>query len=500
MKFHRVLLLLMLLSLLINSVRAQETPQTTAEPTTSDLFLSTSIELVSLDTLYSQFVMRPPADDFAQVTLTIAQAGWEGQTVEVDLADQAQVTEPFTDFTHLWNVNPNNPPSLFQDITITWSFQLTNGQQEEFVLTTIYADPRVEWRVDENPEGNVRLALPAGRFAPMALREPLAQVYDLMSENTDQQASVGVVVFDQTVPIDPCLQDAEGNSVIAEAQIPCDLDDLNAIYEANGYAPVQVTNASFTEVQDAVTQSLFEALYTPLWQGRNVPEWFRYGLAQFYKPREKFDLLEKSRQSVRLNRATADMSIVPQDADRLSIWQAQSYGMVQYMAEQIGVRALFELAREVSTEQSIEALYEAAAEQSFDALIPAWGNWIFTDSAELAYQYTPYLPTTLTPAPSPTRTPTLTPSLSPTITPTFTLTVTVGITPTAFPTDLPTNTPTPTVTPRSLSSLFTPTPAPIVTPTSGGDNTPIIVGGGLIAIGVVGLIAVLLFARPRKVD
>jgi hypothetical protein len=497
MKVYALLVILLALSVPV-SAQETETPASTAEPEpAAEFIVNQFMELVSIETMRSAFTLTPPAVEIEQATLNVTQEGWSGETVSLNLVEDAAFIDPYTEFVYLWRVNPENPPILFRDITFTWTFRLRSDESAEVTLTMPYADPRDEWAADENPQGRIKLAVQRDRLKPESMRQPLQQIYDLISENTGGQTRLGVVFFDSTLPLNPCNNDGTITASASGAEVPCNFDTIRAIYEASGYTPIESGSTTVESVEHYVAELLFDAMYTPLWQGKDVPAWFRYGLQQFYIPREKLGLLQQSRHSVRINRAIQDMSVVPTDSERLALWQAQSYGMVQYMAEQIGVPALFEIARSISEEQPLQALYETESGQPFTAIIPAWSNWIFTRAADNAYLYTPYLPPTLTPTLTRTRTPTFTPTLSPTVTLTITLSETVGITPSPFPTDTATFTRTPTVTPRPLSSLFTPTPEPIEGVAT-GDNTSILIGGGLIGMGIIGLIALLLFSRPGR--
>jgi hypothetical protein len=466
------------------------TPTQTQEAD-SEIIFDSLVELASVQTIRSFFIMQLPASDFEQVILTISQEGWGEEIVEVDLAEIAEEGEENARFEYLWNIDPENPPALYEEITLIWTFFLVDDDRDEVINTLVYADPRTEWQMFQTDE--ITLAIPANRFDPQSIRESVQAIYDLMSENSGQSASVALTVFDRRFPENSCLETADGDSIVtteSRAQVPCDSETIREIYAANGYSTVEVLTGSAGEVQNAVTEALFDRLYA----GASAPEWFLYGLKQFYTPTPKLNFLETSRQSVRGSRPITDMSTVPDDPARLRIWQAQSYGMVQYMAEQIGVPELFELAES----ESIEEAYESATGQSITGLITAWGNWVYTGAAERAYQYTPYLPPTPTITPSLTRTLTPTPTLTPTVTLTPTLTDTVGFTPSPFPTDTPTLTPTLTFTPRSLASLFTPTPEPALPLTISADNPSTLIGLGLIGVGIIGLIVLLIFWRPQR--
>jgi hypothetical protein len=471
----------------------------TPTPVVPDFVILYSMELASVEIFRSNFVLTPPATAFERITLTVTQPGWSasGEAIEIDLNSIARVTEPFTDFTHLWTVDPANPPTLFRDLTFTWSFTLADLSTESISSTVIYADPRTAWIIDENPEGPVKFAVPEGSLNPVALRTPVQTAYNLLNTNTGQTAQLAVITFDPSIPINPCEADNTTLAPISQQAVPCNPNRIEQVYTANGYIPLQVSFGSLSATQDTIIRLLFDTLYPAVWSEATIPAWFRYGLREFYTSRLKLDLLAISQNSVRVNRAITDMSIVPQD-DRLAAWEAQSYGMVLYIAEKIGVQPLFQLARDLGNGENLVDLYQLETGQPLSSLIPTWSNWIYTAAADAAYQYNPYLPTTPTPIPSLTRTPTLTLTLTPTLTLTITPSVTGILSPT--PSDTPTATliPTLTVTPRPAGSILIPTAAPAVSEEGQtNDQLSIILVAGLLIIGLV-VIAIVYFRRSSK--
>ncbi|MBC8100342.1 MAG: hypothetical protein H7Y11_12935, partial [Armatimonadetes bacterium] len=412
----------------------------------------------------------------------------------------------------LWTVDPANPPRLFENLTFAWVFELESGSSDQYSSTVLYADPRTAWQTDFDTAQLVQLAIPGGRFTPSTLAEPIERVRALIRANTDAAANVEtntlrIVSFDAILPADPCRADGTLLAPQSGQAVPCDASAIAEVYVANDYQLIQTDAGGYNQVQDAVAGQLFDALYSALWADDEIPDWFRYGLRRFYAPGVNGAELDTARRYLRTNRAISDLTITP-DVALLPMWQAQSYSTVLYMAEQLGVPGLFALARDLATGDSLPTLYESATGQSLASITPAWSNWVFTQAAQNAHQYTPYLPPTRTPTLTLTRTPTITRTPSPTLTLTLTPSVTGVLSST--PSDTPTITPTFTlsVTPRPAGSLNTPTPAPvmIVPPPSevvSQDPTLLTVDplpflAVLVVIGVIGIAAILWLTRPKK--
>jgi hypothetical protein len=216
---------------------------------------------------------------------------------------------------------------------------------------------------------------------------------------------------------------------------------------------------SGASAEDLITAKLVREFYTPLWNGKAVPEWFLAGLEQLYSPTPKNPLLSPVQQAARAGTLLTlpEMEL----ADESALWRAQSFGMMLYLFDQLGMRGVFDLAR-VDAEDFPTA-YESAIDTPLTALIPAWSQWIFSRSAESLYGITPYQPPT--PLPSPTLTPSTT--RRPTLTPSPTFTPSLAATPT--PRGVRTYTPPPTVTP----SETLPPPPPTVTPRPPGSLQPL---------------------------
>jgi hypothetical protein len=193
------------------------------------------------------------------------------------------------------------------------------------------------------------------------------------------------------------------------------------------------------------------------------------------------------------------MAAVPNDS--VDVWRAQSYGMVLYIASQIGVPELFDLAGDLGAAETFEAAYQSAVGRPLTTLLVELERWIFTDNAATAFIYTPYLASTPTPTSTSSHTPfpaTSTPLPTETLPPTATVTVTGVLSSTPLPTRTltPTELPsTPSVTPRPAGSLNTATPAPVVQSSAPMNDTARTAGIGAVILLVVVSIGLLLMRR-----
>ncbi len=301
------------------------------------------------------------------------------------------------------------------------------------------------------PEGWVttehgQLSLIARTGLAGLLRNTIAPVYDLLAVNTGRQPRIHLLVLDDGV-LPGCTRPeaGEGVTLVEETPEPCAVsaDDLG------GYALLEP--APGETLERALAWALLERFY-PL---AEFPAWFASGLADFYAPSPKAERLLQLRNAARSNRLFSLAALEQSNPDPL--WQAQSYGMILYILDRVGVGELFALAGDV---QDFPAAYQRHVGEAYTALLPNWQNWIFTRAAETAHGITPYQAPTLMPTATPPPTETLTATPAPTITPTVLTTSTRQRAPTVTPSHTPTPYPA-TVTPRPPGSpLLVPTEVP----------------------------------------
>ncbi|MBC8099726.1 MAG: hypothetical protein H7Y11_09815, partial [Armatimonadetes bacterium] len=79
----------------------------------ADVMIIAETELASVQVFRAKFVLNLPLSAFERITLSVSQTGWAGSdTTTVDVGAIATITEGYTEFVHLWTVDPANPPRL----------------------------------------------------------------------------------------------------------------------------------------------------------------------------------------------------------------------------------------------------------------------------------------------------------------------------------------------------------------------------------------------------
>jgi hypothetical protein len=386
--------------------------------------------------------------------------------INVNVAEAAVVAEPYSELAYIWEFPRTAPPRLFQDVNFQWRLVSHQDQVAQIEDTIVFTDERALWAQDE--DSRLSLTAPVDGVNPSRLRRDLMPVYELLSYNVGRVQSFNLILYDQNLSSTGCVRNAEGELVsvgpVSGVEVACDPEMAEALFSASGYHVIDLSAAN--GALPSIVAHLTDSFYDPTWGNKNVPQWFRVGLQQFYSPVPKTFLLPLILTAARNDRLFSlnEMSALPNR--EVDMWRAQSYGMVIYIADRFGVPALFDLANEIGSAESFEAAYRSVVGQPLDALFVNWERWIFTEDAAAAFGYTPYQANTATPTATSSPTP-----FPATDTPTATLTATLTVTPTVTgvlsPTPLPTRTLTPTeepatpsVTPRPPGSLNTPTPAP----------------------------------------
>ncbi len=506
LKMFRLLLavLLLLMAFTVPLLAQEGTDEPTPDVPSS--VLRWSAELVFPQVIRFHIVIAYPMAELSSVNLNIRPPGQQPVVIAVDVAASALTTESdyLTELAYFWNIPRDAPPQLFRDIVYSWHVVTSRGEVVAFTDTVFFADPRVEWVEDEDPLGMIHLVVPGEGINPAQVRDSVRDIYDLMLENVGRRSVFNIVLLNVTLP--DCSINDDGQLVVTGVsfdeggEVPCDPALVEAAYSTGGYTPVRYDTLNpIGSSQAAITELFTETYYLPIWQDGDVPAWFRAGLVQFYLPTLKFEMLQPVQEAARNSRlfSLGEMASEPVDTGdpEYAVWRAQSYGMVLFIANDIGVPGLFQLANDAGTADSFAAAYEDAVGQPLEVLLPRWENWIFTDFAFDAFGYTPYL--AVTPTPTITRTltpfpPTPTPVPTSTDTPTPTPTVTGVLSATPLPTLTPSDTPRPptaTITPRPAGSIVdTPTPVPVEIPEEASPLGLAVVAGVFVVLAVLSFI------------
>ncbi len=444
--------------------------------------------------------LRPVAE-ISSINLTIQLEGEAAITETVPLDEPVSEGDNFTDIAFIWEIPPDRLPRLFRDINFEWEAVDNNGDRTIARDSLVFSDQRVEWEQSEDAAGFIDLTVRADGASPAQIRQSVLLAYNLISAKVGRVQPLNILLYEADLPASGCTRDANNDLIatgpISATTLLCDPLRAASIFQRSGFDWVQVTRSGATGNTAGALIGLFtQRFYESAWLDKDVPDWFKIGLAQFYAPSSKSMLLNSVRSAARNDTSYSfDEMAVEKAGDAL--WQAQSYAMVVYIADRIGVDSLFQLAN-IRDAESFSEAYQTSVGQVASALLPNLSRWIFTSGAESAFTYTPYQPATSTPTLTATSTPTTTATATLTETPTLTPSVTGVLSATPTLTRTPSRTPTPlppSVTPRPANSLFTPTPIP---PPSVLDD-PVTQQGVLaillIALAAVGLVYLIMRRR-----
>jgi Peptidase MA superfamily len=456
----RLMLIISLLCLAVLPVSAQDaTP--TPQPE-QGFILGWTAESIYPAAVRFTIDLGRPLDQLTSADLLVQEANGDPITLTINLQDSAVVKEPYTQLAYVWTLPVNNPPPLFQDIIFKWRVISVENAVSLISDTLFFTDQRAQWLRDQAVGDGITLTLRESN--PLSqIQRGVKPIYDLLAANTGQKPSLRVLLSDDA----PCTQNANQETVaigpVSQTEVPCDPKMADAIFQASDYDVVRSPTGDIADIQNAFAAYLTDRFYSALWAGKNVPAWFQSGLALFYAPTAKstygLPVVNAARTDTLFS--LTDMANQPTSSATADFWTAQSYGMVVYIAAQIGVEGLFNLAKNIQNAESFTAAYQSALGQPLEALLPNLERWIFTNAGLAAFSFTPYQAATATPTATVTPTSTFTPTATASDTPTPTATVTGLLSLTPRPTLTPSHTPTaapPSRTPRPPGSLNTATP------------------------------------------
>lgn len=408
--------------------------------------------------------------------------------------------EPEARFRFDWIFTVEQSPHWYDTIFYEWSYTLLDGRTGNYTGEFLFSDPRETWVNTEDPNGNYRVIAPR-----RAIRAGLdfSMIYDQYRRNTSTSPRLDWVIYPSD--LDPgCIrtvteEDEEVFTAVGSQTaftLPCVPESLDWVMQ--GWELLRLTLA--VPADQVVSRWLVDGFYETVWRGKNVPDWFTEGLSLFYTPSNKAVFLSITRENVRTRRLLSAQAMRVRENSQE--WQAQSYGMIAYMVDHVGMIGVFQLANLIASTADFSMAYRQLMGQDVETLIPLYERWVFSREAELAFGVTPYQPPSPTPSPTFTSPPTLTLTPSPTFTYTPTPTITGVLTRTVAPTitPQPSSTQRPaTVTPRPPGSLQTPTPIPIAqTPSALDQPTVRIASFVVLAILLVVLLVLLIRSGGKR--
>lgn len=403
-------------------------------------------------------------------------------------------------FRYIWTIPSVNPPRLFSPIRYEWTITNTNGATFQITESIEFVDHRVDWVKGNDLQSQVNLFHGNNQLDVNQVRQGIRATYNLLFAEADEKPLLTLLVYPDSVPIG-CNIDDEGQPFVTVRRpegrepIACDMSLANRIYELDDYIVVQQTNAD--TLQQTIISLLVEYRYVRQWGEVSVPSWFLYGLQQFYDPRPKNSALQIAQLASRSGDVLTldELNNLP-DEDNREIWQAQSTGLILYLADSLGVQGLYDFADAIAQYETFDEAYSEEVEQPLEVLILLWQDWLFGSFTQRIYAFNPYIADN-TPTPTATNTPTNTPTV--TFTPSKTPNVTRTLRPSVTP--IP---PTPTITPLPAQSFSVqptdvpPTPIPQEPEPVFTVDDELITRAGIGGAVILGLLVILYFVLRRR--
>jgi hypothetical protein len=456
-----------------------------------------------------------PVEEIAGVQLTVQQASGLLVTFTVDpqeyMTDRSGIYE--TELIYPWDIEDGEAPIPFEPLSFLWQVETQDGVFASTADEILFEDmERGEWQSAGRPP--LLLHWSNENLAGRAIWEEVMAAYSLLNDRLERAPMFDMVIYDPDARFCDEIESPETGErravVISphdQQAFPCSVAAYERVYGRAGLTFLQRPSFGYTELQDFLVMTMVRDAYAQSWDGAPVPAWFLHGLGALYRLRPSQADLELARTAARNNGlfSFSDLNaVLPPDAtfQERTLWQAQSYLLVLYLAERYGADTPFALAAQVpSYEDGFEgALHDLAGIASND-LWNDWLSWLFEVTADKAVLWSPYLSTTPTPTATPTRTPippSPTASATATATPSPTTTF-IGAQPATVMIVRPTSTRarTPTNTPLPPGSLPTAVPRSSPADEGGGsdiDLTRLILGGmvilaaGLIIFGLWSMI------------
>lgn len=505
----RSLFLLIILSLYtVNAAQDESTPTPTPTPDVPGYILGWEAVSLYPAALRFDLTIGRSADQIQSVILTVEIEGQPLDIIEIDVEEDALRSGDFVELVYLYELSTGNAPPFLSIVEYTWLVSLVEDEnQVEVPGALLFVDPRFQWDEVEDDNIDVTLIFPVDALDSTNVVDDLRPVYNLLIESTGERAAFQFLLFPNDAPRNPCSLNEDDEPTITEPRTETDLTCEDAvlaqIFAERDATPVNVDFSDPEATNRQFLEQMIPSFYNDLWNNPNIPDWFRMGLLNFYLPVTRFGDLALLRSAARGNRLVTLNQLASSEP---ALRDVQSNGMVIFLADRFGVQTLFDFANTAGDTESFDTLYQDTFDSTLDALVPSVNNWLFTRSAENAFNYTPYQPTTPTPTPTESLTPfpptpTDTPTATATITPTATVTGFLSATPLPTLTPSLTNTPRPpSITPRPAGSLLDPTATPIPTQNSSSDDAQVQQIGLLVAVagGLLFIIAVLVaFIRGR---
>lgn len=441
-----------------------------------------------------------PLSQIDTATLTIHQASGLQITLAINPEQHLiETRDDSTDLVYDWDITGDSGPAPFEPLNYQWQIDTEDDDVSVAANEILFEDTAFSpW----NSAGDPPLILfwHNPDLAGGAIRDDVLPAYELISRRTARSPLLRYVIYDPRVTL--ChtedIPDSEETRPVVFADdgksFPCAIDQYIQVYANGEMTFLQRPNLGYAELQDFLVQTMVREAYTRLWAETSVPDWLLAGLTGLYQLRPTYAALQLVQTAARTDSLLTLSEMATRPADDVTfqtrvLWESQSYLLALYLADTYGATAPFDLARDLGENN---AEFDSAFQTLVgDAFWDEWTRWLFTEAADKAINWTPYLPNTPTPTSTSTSTPippSLTPSPTRTATPTATSTYLGDQQPTAVVQQRvtvtvaksPTNTPLP---PGSLPTA-SPVPAPtVVTPDDDEEINPALLIGVIVLAG-----------------
>ncbi|MEQ8677138.1 MAG: hypothetical protein RLP44_08680 [Aggregatilineales bacterium] len=474
-KFLRITLLIISV-LMIYTVHAQDetatpSPTPTTTPDVPAFLYNWDAQVIYPAAVRFTLYVDRPVSNIERLLLTIEPEIGGNIVIDVNPEQNATRSETFTEITYVWEIPVSDPLPFLSTVEYNWLVTTTQDGTAGVPSAFFFTDERANWNESIDEDNHFNFILPENATAPQIIRDSINDVYTLFANNTELEPTFNLALFNTEIPLNPC----DAGTVIeprTEDSFACQTDVIEASFAIKGYEPITIDYNISANRNRVLTSLLFTRFYADFDQ--SVPLWFRQGLENFYIPSPNSGNLLALQSAARNGTLIRLESMNNPDQQ---LWEEQASAMVLYIASQIGVEGLFQLANDVSTSNDFSETYQEATGAPLAVMIPDMSDWLFYSTTMIDFNYTPYLQTTATPEPTISNTP-----FPPTETNTATATATPTVTPsvTGFRTATPlatlTHTPTErrgtaTLTPRPAGSLFEPVATAVPELSEGSENT-----------------------------
>ena len=359
------------------------TPTPSPSPTPeAGVIVRHGVELIfPVELEFSLIVSLPPGDIESGEVILSQDSGYQ-ETIDLNLDNDLNFADDESlEIRKPIRFTPQNAPRPFERLDYEW--RITSSQGTDNLADWIIFQPGgAEWQ--STPADTLKIYWHNANLGADVLREEFLPVVNLMESHVGGVADLDFVIYDANFEI------------CESSEHPCSRDSLTEYYAEHGIAFVQPDQPGLDALQNDMIEALVMENYTGRWAGRDVPAWFRSGLAQLYRQSSNAGALATARnaeaQDFLLPPARLQRTL-PDDADAFEqrLWDSQSYTLVLYLADSFGEEVPFDLATVFPEAENFETALQALTGMSLAENFRLWRQWLRSEAADNAATWTPYL-------------------------------------------------------------------------------------------------------------